>query len=58
MDQKQLYYRAASRSADADKTFLEIVKQGLTRKELQHNIDKRPALWSRFSNWLDKLPDK
>ena len=55
--QKQMFYRAQSRCADLDKTFLFLVEQGLTRKELQHNIDKRPALWSRFGNWLKKLPE-
>ena len=34
-----------------------IVKQGLTRKELANLIKKRPALWSRFSNWFKVLPN-
>ena len=55
--QKQMFYRAGQKVADLNKTFLEIVKSGLTRQELEHNIKKNPNTWSRFSNWLDKLPE-
>ena len=55
--QKQMFYKAQTQSAELNKTFLSIVEQGLTRKELQHNIDKNPNLWSRFENWLTKIPD-
>ena len=54
--QKQMYYRGQRVLADLNECFLSVVEQGLTKKELQHNIDKNPNLWSRFSNWLDKLP--
>jgi hypothetical protein len=33
------------------------VREGLTKKELQNNIDKNPNLWGRWRHWLDKLPD-
>ena len=36
--------------------FLMLVKDGLTREELQENITRRPLLWEPFSHWLDRLP--
>ena len=57
MTQKQMFYKAQRNCAEVDKTFLFLVEQGLTKKELQHNINKNPNLWSRFKNWIDKLPD-
>ena len=55
--QKQMYSKSHTQSADLNKIFLSIVEQGLTKAELQHNIDKNPNLWNRFRNWLDKLPN-
>lgn len=54
--QVDFYYQAVRRVAEVNKTFLELVNDGMTREELARNIERRPALWSRFSNWLDKLP--
>ena len=54
--QMQIYREQHRRICDANETFLELVKNGMTRAELEKNIAKRPGLWSRFSNWLDKLP--
>ena len=56
--QVYLYYQAERRSAEVNETFLELVADGLTREELARNIERRPALWSRFSGWLDRLPSK
>jgi hypothetical protein len=36
--------------------FLTFVEDGLTREELEKNIRRRPHLWRRWENWLDKLP--
>ncbi len=55
--QKQMFYKAQRAFADLNETFLLIVEGGLTKQELQHNIGKNPTVWSRFSNWLDKLPE-
>jgi len=55
--QKQMFYKACQNISDLNKTFLEIVEGGLTKQELQHNIEKNPNTWSRFSHWLDKLPE-
>ena len=54
--QLQMYYAASRQVAETNNTFLELVKEGMTRKELARNIERRPALWQRFDNWLDKLP--
>ena len=54
--QKQMFYAAHRRLADANETFMMIVENGLTRNELSKLIRLRPALWSRFSHWLPKLP--
>jgi len=54
--QAQLFYRASQQASEADQLFLSFVQDGLTREELEKNIQRRPALWSRYSAWLDKLP--
>ena len=53
---KQYYYQAVAKAAAANLTFLQFVKDGMTREDLQKLINKRPSLWGRFSVWLDKLP--
>lgn len=54
--QHQMFYEASRRAADLNVWFLDIVAGGLTHEELKRNIERRPALWGRFSNWLDRLP--
>jgi len=54
--QEQMFYRAHRQVSETNETFLELVADGLTREELQRNIERRPSLWSRYSNWLEKLP--
>ena len=56
MTQYQHFYAAQRRIADANNAFLFLVEHGLTSKELEQNIQRRPEVWSRFKNWLDKLP--
>jgi len=58
MTQQEMYYRAVRRSAEANELFLELARDGMTAEELKKNIARRPALWARFSNWIDKLPEK
>ena len=53
----QIFYQEQRKLGEVNETFNEIAKQGLTRKELAKLIKKRPALWSRFSNWLKVLPN-
>ena len=50
--QLQIFYQEQRKLSEVNATFSEIVKQGLTRNQLAKLIKKRPALWSRFSNWL------
>lgn len=56
--QLQMFYAAHRQVAETNNTFLELVKEGLTREELEINIERRPALWQRFENWLPVLPSK
>ena len=56
--QEQLFYAESRRNADLNMQFMEFVKEGMTRQELQKCIDKRPELWGRWSNWLNVLPSK
>ncbi len=58
MTQKQHFSLALRKAADTNNLFLDFVKDGMTREELQSNIDRRPVLWERFSNWLVILPTK
>lgn len=54
--QQQMFYQAQKQLGETNELFLELVQHGLTREELALNIKRRPALWSRWENWLDKLP--
>lgn len=54
--QLQMYYAANRQVAETNNAFLELVKEGMTREELARNIERRPALWQRFENWLPVLP--
>lgn len=56
--QLQMFYAASRQVAETNNTFLELVKEGLTREELARNIERRPALWQRFEHWLPVLPSK
>lgn len=59
--QLQHYHEAARQVADANQTFLELVNSPtnpLTREDLAAAIDRRPALWGRFSGWLERLPTR
>ncbi len=54
--QLQMYEMARKYIADTNAQFLEMVKDGLTADELGRLIKRKPSLWGRFSNWMDKLP--
>jgi hypothetical protein len=53
--QLQVCYMADRKFAEMNLAFLDLVKDGLTRKELQTLIDRRPHVYGRFNGWLDKL---
>ena len=54
--QRQMFYTEQRKLGDRNIQFLEMVKDGLTREELQALINKRPAYYGMYENWLDKLP--
>jgi hypothetical protein len=56
--QLQMFYREQRNIAEANQLFLDMVKDGMTRQELQAMIDRMPGKWGRFSNWLNVLPEK
>lgn len=49
--QREMYYDAERRSADVNKTFLEMLPT-MRRRDLEKLIEKRPALWGRFAGYL------
>jgi hypothetical protein len=55
--QYQMFHEEQRKIADADHLFMELVRDGLTRAELQAAINRRPALWERYENWLPVLPE-
>ena len=54
--QAQHFYTATENAQKGNETFLMLVREGLTRNELERLIEKRPSLYRRFAGWLDKLP--
>ena len=56
--QQQHYYDALTAATEVNLLFLSFVKEGMTKDQLRRNIERRPALWDRFSGWLDKLPEE
>lgn len=54
--QMQIFYEEQRKIGETNQTFMELVKDGMTREELARNIERRPVLWSRFASWLEKLP--
>lgn len=59
--QLQHFEIARRRLADANQAFLDLVNceaNPLTREDLAANIARRPAVWSRFAGWLERLPSR
>jgi hypothetical protein len=54
--QTGMFYDAERQSSERDQLFLELVRDGLTKRELNENIQRRPSLWGRYKGWLNKLP--
>ena len=54
--QLQIFYQEQRAIAGVNETFMDLVRDGMTREELSKNIARRPSLWSRFSNFLEVLP--
>jgi len=54
--QLQLFYAEQKKLGESNQLFLDLVNDGMTREQLQANINRRPELWGRWQNWLAKLP--
>lgn len=57
MNQLQIFYRESRNIAEANELFSEMVKEGMTKRELASLIAIRPQKWSRFAGFMDSLPD-
>lgn len=51
------YWEAHRKASDLNAAFLDMVSDGMTRKELQVLVELRPSVYGRFENWLEKLPN-
>lgn len=56
--QEQMFYESHKKLADVNNEFMWLVQNGITREDLQTNIEKRPALWSRFASFVNTLPSR
>ena len=54
--QFQIFYAEQRKIADQNRLFLSFIDDGITSQELQKNIDRNPAVWSKYSAYLDILP--
>jgi len=54
--QEQFFWEEHRKIANLNQVFMEMVKDGMTAKELEALIEKRPHVYSRFSHWIAKLP--
>lgn len=58
--QLQMFMAAHRKIADSHIAFMDMVncqENPLTRRDLVALIRRRPDRYSRYSHWLDKLPD-
>jgi len=61
LTQAQHFELSRRHVADVNAQFMELVKcptNPMTREDLAANIKRRPALWSRFAGFLEKLPSR
>lgn len=54
--QLQIYREVERKIFDQNEAFMDLVREGLTREDLEILIKKRPELYGRFSNFLNVLP--
>jgi hypothetical protein len=48
-----MFYDAVKRAGEVNLTFLDLVKDGMTREMLATSIKRCPSLWQRVEHWLD-----
>ena len=59
--QKQLFWDAHRRIADRDIAFMDLISDPhnpMTNQDLKALIEKRPEVYSRYSNFLGKLKEE
>lgn len=56
LPQIAMYYDAVRRDADFCALFSDMVRDGMTRGELEALIAKRPNVYGRFAGFLPTLP--
>ena len=57
LTQEEHFWKSHRRNADINNHFMELVRtNNITANELEALIARRPEIWGRFANWIDKLP--
>lgn len=54
--QEQHFWESHRKIAEMNELFLDFVNDGMTRNDLEKLIERRPNLWKKWEDWLDKLP--
>lgn len=54
--QLQIYREIERKIANLNEAFMDLVREGLTKEDLEAMIERRPELYGRFSNFLNVLP--
>ena len=57
LTQEQMFWKAHRKIADQNVAFMDMVRDGMTRRELQRLIERRPEVYKRFEGFLDTLPE-
>ena len=53
-----MYFAAERSTSIVNQDFSWLVQNGMTREDLERNIERRPSLWARFAGFLPKLPSR
>lgn len=56
LQQNEIFREEFQKDSSADFLFMNLIRAGLTRRELQTRISKSPKKWGKYSVWLDRLP--
>ncbi len=53
---RRMNYREENKMATRNDLFLDLVKMGMTKEDLETNIKRRPWIWEVYEGWLVVLP--